>query len=128
MSLIKKGLLDGTFVDEDCLNSEQRVGFAPPDGAVEETVELFQTKYRRVIEDQSGNDDNESRDGVDWETTQRSSPPCILPSGWQSRVTGPGKPYVYNKMEILEYNEIQYIHGPEQAKRWADRRWHERDT
>lgn len=86
-----------------------------------DTVLLFQTKYRGKQWD-AGDDDPDS------EGATRPSPPVILPSGWGKRLKKPGPVYTYTVEERLIYNEIQYIHGPEQAKAWADRRWNERDT
>lgn len=84
---------------------------------IEDTVHLFQTKYRsRNGHDQ---DDTESVDLV-------TVGPCILPSNWRKRVDKPGSVYEYNKTEVLEYNETVYMHGEQRAKAWADRRWHER--
>ena len=97
-----------------------RVLLAPADGGIEDTVEMFQSKYRQVVSDSNDSDDSD-------ETSVRPTLPCILPSGWKKRLKKPGKVYEYDRIEILTYNEIQYIHGPEQAKAWADRRWHERD-
>lgn len=91
---------------------------APADGDIEETMEMFQSKYRQPPVDSDADSDD---------TTVHSTPPCILPSGWKKRLKKPGKVYEYDRIEILNYNEIQYIHGPEHAKAWADRRWHERD-
>ena len=91
---------------------------APADGDIEETVELFQYKYRQPPVGSDADSDD---------ITAHSTPPCILPSGWKKRLKKPGKVYEYSRIEILTYNEIQYIHGPKQAKEWADRRWHERD-
>ena len=91
---------------------------APADGDIEETMEMFQSKYRQPPVDSDADSDD---------TIVHSTPPCILPSGWKKRLKKPGKVYEYDRIEILNYNEIQYIHGPEHAKAWADRRWHERD-
>lgn len=100
--------------------STNKTQLAPADGGIEETVELFQSKYRQI------KTDNSNRDTED-EGGNGPVQPCILPSGWKRRLKKPGKVYEYDRIEILNYNEIQYVHGPEHAKAWADRRWHERD-
>jgi hypothetical protein len=97
-----------------------RIPIAPADGDIEETVKLFQSKYRQVITENNKHDTEDEGSGG-------PVPPCILPSGWMKRLKKPGKVYEYDRTEILNYNEIQYVHGPEHAKAWADRRWHERD-
>jgi hypothetical protein len=89
---------------------------APLNGDVADTVELFQTRYNKT----TGSDSDE-----DIATAVRSVP-CILPSGWKDRIAGPGPVYKYTKQDILEYNEMVYLHGEARAKQWADRRWHER--
>lgn len=37
-----------------------------------------------------------------------------------------GKVYKYSKGEVAAYNIVLLTDGPEAAKAWADRRWHER--
>lgn len=93
--------------------------FAPPNGDVRGTVELFQTKFRTP----TGYDRDEDEDNP-----AATAPACILPSGWGQRLTRPGPVYIYSKMEILEYNEMVYLHGAAYAKAWADRRWYERNN
>lgn len=117
-TLIRKGLKDGTKSRNRCLTNTRRVTCAPLDGDIEGTIELFQTKYRAPIGHDKDDDDDNSR---------ASSPACILPTGWGKRLKKPGKVYQYSKLEIMEYNEMQYLHGPEAAKAWADRRLHARD-
>ena len=96
----------GTSGSDTCLTMEQ------------EAFELFQTKYR--VGRGSDPDDEEDRLII--------SQPSILPSNWKDRSPKPGPCYQYSKLELLEYNEIQYMHGPEYAKRWADRRSHARKS
>ena len=101
--------------------------FAPLDGDIADTVELFQTKYRRTSSSIHGFDsDGDTEDTRDFEGRQVGSPPAILPSGWRKRLHKPGSVYQYSKTEVMEYNEMVYLHGEAVAKRWADRRWHDR--
>ena len=52
--------------------------------------------------------------------------PVLWPTDWQDRVKKPSKAYCYSKAEIMEYNEMLYLHGAELTKAWADRRFNER--
>jgi hypothetical protein len=102
---------------------------APSDGAVAETVDLFQNKFRTTAT--SGYDDTDGEQSYQAESQMagaKGSPPCLLPSGWRKRLKKPGKVYEYSRVEVLEYNEIRYLDGPKAAKAWADRRWHERNS
>ena len=132
--LISKGIKKGTKSRDGGLNplgvtATSKMNMAPKDGAVLETMELFQQKFRTTTS--SGYDDTDGDMSLQAEATmagKKGSPPCILPSGWGKRLKKPGKVYKYSKLEILEYNEIAYLDGPEAAKAWADRRWHERES
>lgn len=92
---------------------------APEDGDIGDTVELFQTRYNKK-NGYAVDDDEPLRRGQPQDTM------VILPSGWRKRLSKPGSVYQYSKTEVMEYNEVVYLHGEAVAKRWADRRWHER--
>ena len=126
--LISKGIKKGTKVRDRCLNhlggtATSKVTLAPKDGGVLETMELFQQKFRRTADAQHDPNDEDNNGPA-----TVGSGPCVFPSGWGKRLKKPGKVYKYSKLEILEYNEIAYLDGPEAAKAWADRRWHERES
>ena len=108
-----------------------KVTLAPADGGAEDTIEMFQTKYRKANSSQmeAENWEEATEDGQMF--TRGGQRSCILPSNWKDRIDKdhkPSKVYRYSKIEILEYNEIQYILGPKAAKEWADRRCHERNN
>jgi hypothetical protein len=92
------------------------MNMAPLNGDIEDTVELFQTRYNKT----QGSDSDEDQ------STAVRSVSCVLPSNWRTRLGRPGPVYEYTKQDILEYNEMVYLHGEARAKQWADRRWHDR--
>ena len=95
-----------------------KMSLAPADGGAEATVEMVQTRY------------NTPRNCDDEDESVAYNQQVILPSNWRDRLGKdhkPSKVHQYSKIEILEYNEIQYIHGPKAAKEWADRRQRERN-
>ena len=118
-SLIKDGLLKGTFSTGSGLRRVHSRVFAPPDGDVPDTMLLFHNKYRQP----NGHDTDENHD-----LPVGQAVPCILPSGWRVRntIVKAGAVYIYSPAEVREFNTLYFKYGYNTAKSWADRRWHER--
>ena len=94
---------------DECKDNEEKI--------IDEVLKVFDTTTYSVPEQVSGKD-------VKWKRADR--PDFSNARKRRRKKYKAGKPYIYSKTEILEYNEMQYIYGPEIAKQWADRKCHER--